>query len=68
MHIMKNRFMTVQDMTQELGISRTTAYQLIKKIKHTKIGRRLLVTEEDLLDYLHNHTEVRNSLNQNNNT
>lgn len=64
---MKNRFMTVQDMTQELGISRTTAYQLIKKMKHTKIGRRLLVTEEDLLDYLHNHTEVRNSLNQNNN-
>ncbi len=64
---MKNRFMTVQDMTQELGISRTTAYQLIKKIKHTKIGRRLLVTEEDLLDYLQKHTEVRNSLNQNNN-
>ena len=65
---MKNRFMTVQDMTQELGISRTTAYQLIKKMKHTKIGRRLLVTEEDLLDYLQKHTEVRNSLNQNNNT
>ena len=64
---MKNRFMTVQDMTQELGISRTTAYQLIKKMKHTKIGRRLLVTEEDLLDYLQKHTEVRNSLNQNNN-
>ena len=48
---MKSRFMTVQDVIQELGISRTTAYQIVRQIKHTKVGRRILIAEEDLLDY-----------------
>ncbi len=65
---MKTRFMSVQDLTQELGISKATAYQLIKKMNFTKIGRKLLVSEEDLLHYLQNHTEVSNNTNQNNNT
>ena len=53
---MKPNFLTVEDITRDLGIGRTTAYQLIRKINHTKIGRRILVAEEDLLDYLSNHT------------
>ena len=53
---MKPKFLTVEDITRDLGIGRTTAYQLIRKINHTKIGRRILVAEEDLLDYLSNHT------------
>ena len=53
---MKPNFLTVEDITRELGIGRTTAYQLIRKINHTKIGRRILVAEEDLLEYLSNHT------------
>ena len=64
---MKSRYMTVQDLTHELGISRTTAYQLIRKINHTKIGRRILVAEEDLTNYLQKHTEIRSNTNQNNN-
>ena len=56
---MKPNFLTVEDITRELGIGRTTAYQLIRKINHTKIGRRILVAEEDLLDYLNSHTEVQ---------
>jgi excisionase family DNA binding protein len=61
---MKSRFMTVQDLTQELGISRTSAYQLIRKVNHTRIGRRILVTEEDLLEYLHQNSQVRDNANQ----
>ena len=61
---MKSRFMTVQDLTQELGISRTSAYQLIHKMNHTKIGRRILVTEEDLLEYLHQNSQGRDNANQ----
>ena len=53
---MKPKFLTVEDITRDLGIGRTTAYQLIRKINHTKIGRRILVAEEDLLEYLSNHT------------
>ncbi len=61
---MKSRFMTVQDLTHELGISRTTAYQLIRKINHTKIGRRILVAEEDLLEYLHQNSQDKDNTNQ----
>ena len=62
---MKSRFMTVQDLTHELGISRTTAYQLIRKINHTKIGRRILVAEEDLLEYLRTQNAGKTTDNKN---
>ena len=61
---MKSRFMTVQDVIQELGISRTTAYQIARQIKHTKVGRRILIAEEDLLEYLHQNSQVRDNTNQ----
>ena len=61
---MNSRFMTVQDLTLELGISRTTAYQLIRKINHIKIGRRILVAEEDLLEYLHQNSQDKDNTNQ----
>lgn len=61
---MKPKFLTVEDITRELGIGRTTAYQLIRKINHTKIGRRILIAEEDLLEYLNSHTEFRQKENK----
>ncbi len=64
---MKPKFLTVEDITRDLGIGRTTAYQLIRKINHTKIGRRILVAEEDLLDYLSNHTEIQQNTKKTNN-
>ena len=63
---MKPKFLTVEDITRELGIERTTAYQLIRKINHTKICRRILVAEEDLLDYLSNHTEIQQNTKEDN--
>ena len=63
---MKPKFLTVEDITRELGIGRTTAYQLIRKINHTKIGRRILVAEEDLLDYLSSHTEIQQNTKEDN--
>ena len=61
---MKSRFMTVQDVIQELGISRTTAYQIVRQIKHSKVGRRILIAEDDLLEYLHQNSQVRDNANQ----
>ena len=58
------KLLTVEDLTKELGISRTTAYQIARQIKHSKVGRRILIAEEDLLDYLHKHAEVQNNANQ----
>ncbi|MBQ2404886.1 MAG: helix-turn-helix domain-containing protein, partial [Lachnospiraceae bacterium] len=47
---MSKKYYTVEDLIQTLGIGRTTAYQLVKKLNHTRIGRRILITEEDLQD------------------
>ena len=58
------KLLTVEDLTKELGIGRTTAYQIARQIKHSKVGRRILIAEEDLLDYLHQNSQVRNKANQ----
>lgn len=56
---MSKKYYTVEDLIQTLGIGRTTAYQLVKKLNHTRIGRRLLISEEDLQSYLSRNTEIR---------
>lgn len=50
------KLLTIDDICQTLGIGRTTAYKLIKDINHTKIGRRILVSEDDLIDYIRSHS------------
>ena len=56
---MSKKYYTVEDLIQTLGIGRTTAYQLVKKLNHIRIGRRLLISEEDLQSYLSRNTEIR---------
>ena len=53
------KLLTIEDITQLLGIGRTTAYKLVRKMKHIKIGRRILVDEADLLDYIRTNSEIR---------
>ncbi|MBR4961741.1 MAG: helix-turn-helix domain-containing protein [Clostridia bacterium] len=53
------KLLTVEDLTKELGISRTTAYQIARQIKHSKVGRRILIAEEDLLEYLAQNTQFQ---------
>ena len=56
------KLLTVDDLRTQLSLSRTTAYQLVHQIKHTKIGRRILVAEEDLQEYLkQNSTSEKNN-------
>ena len=52
-----SKLLTVEDLTNYLGISRAMAYKMIREMKHTKIGRRFLVAEEDLQDYLQQNAE-----------
>lgn len=49
---MTDQLLTIEELCSRLGIGKNTAYQLAKSIKHIKIGRRLLVSEQDLNDYL----------------
>ena len=56
---MSKNYYTVEDLIQTLGIGRTTAYALVKRLNHTRIGRRILISEEDLQSYLSRNTEIR---------
>jgi excisionase family DNA binding protein len=49
---MKNKLLTIEEICAELGIGKTTAYKLIKNIKHVKIGRKILVPENELEAYV----------------
>lgn len=52
---MTTKLLTIEDLCRSLGIGKTTAYQLVKQMKHVKIGRRILVPEAELLSYIHDH-------------
>jgi excisionase family DNA binding protein len=52
------KLFTIEDLTKELYISRNTAYKLARQIKHNKIGRRILISETDLRDYLEKNSQI----------
>ena len=54
---MTTNLLTIEDLCRTLGIGKTTAYQLVKEMKHVKIGRRILVPEEELNAYIREHIE-----------
>ena len=62
------KLFTIEDLTKELYISRNTAYKLARQIKHNKIGRRILISEEDLRDYLAKNSQILEDPNHNKNT
>ena len=43
------KLLTIEDIINALGVGRGTAYKIAKAIKHTKVGRRILVEEQELL-------------------
>ena len=55
---MNQNLLTVEDICQELGIGRSTAYKLLKKkkMKSSKMGARLVVKREELERYIERQT------------
>ena len=49
---MTQKLLTVDDICAMLEIGKTTAYQLVKNMKHVKIGRRILVPEDEIQSYI----------------
>lgn len=49
---MKNKLLTIEEICAELGIGKNTTYKLVKNMKHVKIGRRILVSEKELEEYI----------------
>ena len=56
---MTNSFMTIDEICNYLNIGKNSAYQLAKKLRHIKIGRKLMVPREDVDKYL---TELINPI------
>jgi excisionase family DNA binding protein len=48
----KMKLLTIEEICAELGIGKTTAYKLVKNMKHIKIGRKILVPEKELEAYV----------------
>ena len=53
-YTMKENLLTVNDVCDELGIGKTTAYKLIKdkEIHSGKIGKKIIIRRSDLDDYI----------------
>ena len=60
------KLFTIEDLTKELYISRNTAYKLAHQIKHNKIGRRILISEEDLWEFLEKNSQILENSRHNN--
>ena len=54
---MSKKLLNIEDICNLLGIGKNTAYQLVKSIPHIKIGRRILVREDDLEKYIEKNLE-----------
>ena len=60
------KLLTIEDLTRELRISRGTAYKISKQIKHNKIGRRILISEENLHEFLEKNAQILENPEQDN--
>lgn len=51
---MKTRYYTIDEICKELKIGKSTAYKWVreKRIKSTRVGRRIIVSETALDDFL----------------
>ena len=52
------KLLTIEEICAELGIGKTTAYKLVKNMKHIKIGRKILVPEKELEAYVEMEMEM----------
>ena len=55
---MNLKLLTVEDISRMLGLGKTTVYQLVRQLKHIRLGRRIYVAEDDLSDYIRSHSEI----------
>lgn len=49
---MKQKLLTIEEICADLGIGKNTAYKLVKNMKYVKIGRRILVPENEVETYV----------------
>jgi excisionase family DNA binding protein len=55
---MKTKLLTIEEICAELGVGKNTAYKLVRNMKYVKIGRRILVPEDELEAYVEQKIEA----------
>ena len=55
---MKTKLLTIEKICAELGVGKNTAYKLVRNMKYVKIGRRILVPEDELEAYVEQKIEA----------
>lgn len=55
---MKTKLLTIEEICAELGVGKNTAYKLVRNMKYVKIGRRILVPENELEAYVEQKIEA----------
>ena len=55
---MNENLITIQDLCNELGISKSTAYRMIKSglLPHARIGRKIIIHKSALDQFIRNKT------------
>ena len=57
---MKTKLLTIEEICAELGVGKNTAYKLVRNMKYVKIGRRILVPEDELEAYVKREIKKNN--------
>ena len=53
---MISKLLTVVEVAHVLGVSKATAYTLVREMDYTQIGKKLLVSENALERYIEAHS------------
>ena len=57
---MKTKLLTIEEICAEFGVGKNTAYKLVRNMKYVKIGRRILVPEDELEAYVKREIKKNN--------
>ena len=49
---MKSKLLSIEDVCEMFGISKTTAYKIAKEIPYIKVGRRILIPKREVAVYI----------------
>ena len=58
------KLLTIEDICNELGIGKNTAYKIAKSVRYVKLGRRILVPDQEIYAYVESHLQKISGLRQ----
>ena len=49
---MKSKLLTIENICETFGISKSTAYKIAKEMSHIKVGKRILIPKHEVTAYI----------------